>query len=35
MNSLSTGYTGDLTVALEPPENLMTAVSEDSATSGT
>ena len=34
MNSLSTGYTGDLTVALEPPENLMTAVSEDSATSG-
>ena len=35
MNSLSTGYTGDLTVALEPVENLMTAVSEDSATSGT
>ena len=34
MNSLSAGYTGDLTVALEPPENLMTAVSEDSATSG-
>ena len=34
MNSLSTGYTGDLTVALEPPENLMAAVSEDSATSG-
>ena len=34
MNSLSTGYTGDLTVALEPPENLMTEVSEDSATSG-
>ena len=32
MNSLSAGYTGDLTVALEPPENLMTA--EDSATSG-
>ena len=34
MNSLSTGYTGDLTVALEPPENLMAAVSEDSVTSG-
>ena len=33
MNSLSAGYTGDLTVALEPPENLMAAVS-DSATSG-
>ena len=33
MNSLSTGYTGDLTVALEPPENLRTA--EDSAASGT
>ena len=32
MNHLSAGYTGDLTVALEPPENLMTA--EDSATSG-
>ena len=32
MNSRSAGYTGDLTVALEPPENLMTA--EDSATSG-
>ena len=35
MNSLSAGYTGDLTVALEPAENLMTALSEDSATSGT
>ena len=34
MNSLSTGYTGDLTIALEPSENLMAAVSEDSATSG-
>ena len=34
MNYLSAGYTGDLTVALELPENLMTAVSEDSATSG-
>ncbi|CAH3197112.1 unnamed protein product [Porites evermanni] len=33
MYMMQTGYTGDLTVALEPPENLMTAVSEDSATS--